>query len=76
MPSSECEHVTYVWVSPQDLREWLAKAEHLLKTAEVGDSLGLASFQIGRDHKHTVNIVLDQNVVHSYLAANPVSTKH
>lgn len=65
MASSEIEHVTYIWVTPDDLRKWLAEAERLIQVATVGDNLGLASFQIGRDHKHTVNIVLDQNALHA-----------
>lgn len=70
MASSECEHATYIWVTPEDLRTWLDRAEQLTRDASVGDNLGLASFQIGRDSKHTVNIVLDPNAIHA--AAKPV----
>lgn len=76
MASSECEHVTYIWVTPEDLRAWLDRAEQLQRAATVGDNLGLASFQIGRDHKHTVNIVLDQNAIPRRGPTKPVATEH
>lgn len=72
MPSSECEHITFIWVTPGDLRKWLAEAERLIRDATIGDNLGLASFQIGRDSKHMVNIVLDQDALHAARQARSV----